>query len=90
MGIFDKIFGRESQQSSHHASVLYKGLTILPTPKQGSSGWSTEAIISDPENSEHSHHFIRADTSPTEDSAVELTISKCRILIDQKGPGIFS
>ena len=68
------------------AGVAYNGYTITPTPKKIPGGYSTEATITRDENH---HNFIRADTSPTRESATELIINKAKTMIDQQGEKIF-
>ncbi len=68
----------------------YQGFTIVPAPKEGTGGWSTEALISKSiEGETKTHHFIRADKTGSRDGAVELTLNKCRQTIDQLNDGIF-
>ena len=72
------------------ASVEYAGFEIIPRPRQVANGWSTEADIKKTIGGESKHHaFIRADTSPTRDTAIELIISKAKVLIEQRGDGVF-
>ena len=73
------------------AAIEYEGFNILPTPKKVNGGWSTEATISkEIDGVIQSHHFIRADTTSSQDGAIELTISKAKVMIDQVGDQMFS
>ncbi len=68
----------------------YKGYVIVPAPRQESGGWTTEATITrDTDGETRTHRFIRADRSTSRESALELTLSKCRQTIDQLGEQIF-
>ena len=91
MNFLKKLFGGGgSAPSKQHDTVVYEGFSITPTPNQSGNGWSTEATISKViDDEEKSHHFIRADSSSTEEGAVTLIISKCQVLIDQQGDRIF-
>ena len=81
--------GGESGGSKHEA-VDYQGYSIQPTPEQREGGWSTCGIISKTAGGEtRSHRFIRADTSASEQGAVELTLRKARQLIDEQGDKLF-
>lgn len=68
------------------AAVTYKGFEIQaePMPENGQfrvQGWITRAG--------QTHHFIRADLLPNHELCVTETLRKARVLIDQKGSGLF-
>jgi len=66
-------------------AVVHEGHTIVPTPKQGKSGWTTEGSIEREVNDEtESRHFIRAETHMERDQAVSHTIMKGRRIIDEE------
>jgi hypothetical protein len=89
---FKSLFGSENSKGSSQAEAIeYNGFSIQPTPKNVSNGWSTEAMITREIDGEtQTHHFIRADTTASQDGAIELTISKAKITIDQLGEKIFT
>ena len=91
-GFLKSIFGGGKSNGASQAETLeYNGFSIQPTPRNVNNGWSTEAIITKEIDGEvHTHHFIRADTTAEQGAAVELTLSKARITIDQLGDKIFS
>ena len=71
--------------------IEYKDFQIFTCPKEVAGGWSTEAkICKTVDGEEHTHHFIRADKTSTRDSAIELTLSKAKMTIDQVGDRLFS
>jgi len=90
-GLFKSLFGGSGSGSQKHiASVAYNGYTITPSPRQVKNGWSTEGKISRTIGGElKTHHFIRADTTGDLEGAIELTLSKSRMTIDQLGDRIF-
>ena len=89
-GLFKKRGGGSKEPVADPATD-YQGYRIIPAPREGSGGWSTEATITKViDGEEKSHHFIRADKSGSRDGAVELTLNKCRQTIDQLGDRIFS
>ena len=80
----------ESTSSPSAPAVEYKGFRIIPTPKNVTNGWSTEAQIEKETDGEtQNHHFIRADISSGKEGAADLAISKAKVMIDQQGDGIF-
>ncbi|MCA8967572.1 MAG: hypothetical protein KDC48_22015 [Planctomycetes bacterium] len=82
--------GGGSGGGSRHAAVEYEGYTIVPTPEQREGGWSTCGIISREVGGEtKEHRFVRADTSMSEQGAVDLTVQKARRLIDEQGENLF-
>ena len=92
--IIKKLFGGNSgnQPGPDQGPVVeYKGFEILPTPGKSGGGWSTAATISKSSDGEtKTHYFIRADTTSTREAAVELTVNKAKMCIDQIGDQIFS
>ncbi len=71
--------------------IEYQGCRIQPTPRQAKNGWTTEAIITREVDGEvQTHHFIRADTSPNQEGAIVLSVSKSKTTIDQVGDRLFS
>ena len=70
--------------------VEYEGFTIVATPRRAGSGWSTEGLIrKDVGGKAREVRFIRADTSPSRDAAVALSVGKARKIIDEQGERVF-
>ena len=70
--------------------VEYEGFTIVATPRRAGNGWSSEGRIRKEVGEETLEiHFIRADTSPSRDAAVTLSVSKARKIIDEQGERAF-
>jgi hypothetical protein len=91
--ILNKLFGSKNGSEPGEQSQVfeYKGFDILPTPSKSGGGWSTAATITKTSDGEtKTHYFIRADTTSTRDAAVELTINKAKMCIDQIGDQMFT
>ena len=70
--------------------VDHEGFTIVATPRRAGSGWSTEGRIrKEVGGAVKEIHFIRADTSPSRDAAVTLSVGKARKIIDEQGEQVF-
>ncbi|MFM2484249.1 HlyU family transcriptional regulator [Celerinatantimonas yamalensis] len=94
MGLFNSIKGlfnySQVNQSTEHESTDYQSFSIIPAPvaEQGQyrvAGYIRKSI----DDEQREHRFIRSDVCPSEQQAVELTISKCQTLIDQMGDKLF-
>ena len=71
--------------SSRQDAVTHEGHSIVPTPKQGQGGWTTEGLIAREVDGEtESRHFIRAETHVTREQAVSHTILKGQRIIDEE------
>ena len=80
--------GKGSENS--RPAVEYKGYNIVPTPRKGQGGWSTEGIISKEIDGEtRSEHFIRADMLMSEEAAADYSIGKAKKIIDEQGDRLF-
>ena len=94
INLFKKFLGGASAKEEPvqlEAPVEYKEFQIIVCSKQVSGGWTTEAKIQKTIDGEAlTHHFIRADKASTRDDAIELTLRKARITIDQVGDRLFS
>ncbi len=91
MKFFKSLFGGSGDEvPKEEEVVVYKGFNIQPAPKNAGNGWTTEAVISMEKDDETlTHHFIRADTTANREGAVQLTVSKAQVMIDQAGESIF-
>ncbi|WP_413699329.1 HlyU family transcriptional regulator [Psychromonas sp. KJ10-10] len=95
MGFFAKVagmFGSGEKSEPSYPSEEYKGLIITPKPLPDQGQYRIVAVIEKPTTESEEakqHQFIRSDTVASADSAVELTMLKCKTLIDQMGDKIF-
>ena len=78
--------GKEDEATnSRQDAVTHEGYTIVPTPKQGQGGWTTEGLIEREVDGEtESRHFIRAETHTVREQAVTHTILKGQRIIDEE------
>jgi hypothetical protein len=73
------------------AAVEYKGYRIRPTPYRADGHYQTAGVIEkDTPEGVKEHRFVRADTHPAHDGAVEFAIQKAKQIIDLQGDRIFS
>jgi hypothetical protein len=72
------------------APVEYKGYRIRPAPYRNNGQYQTAGIIEkdDPQGVKE-HRFVRADTHPTREAAIDFAISKAKQIIDLQGDRIF-
>ena len=92
LGFVKKLFGGgEGDREPEGAEpVEHDGFVIVATPRKANGGWSTEGRIRkviDGETKEA--YFIRADTSPTREAAITLSVGKARKIIDEQGERVF-
>jgi hypothetical protein len=97
MGFFTKLgqifTGSEQTEkaTSRYPSEEYKGFTITPQPIAAQGQFRVAAVIEKTLQGEvNQHQFIRSDTCISADQAAELSLSKCKVCIDQMGDNIFS
>ena len=70
--------------NSRQDAVTHEGHTIVPTPRKGQGGWTTEGLIEREVDGEtESSHFIRAETHMDREQAVSHTILKGQRIIDE-------
>ena len=71
--------------SSRQDAVTHEGHTIVPKPRQGQGGWTTEGLIErEVDGHMESRHFIRAETHMDREQAVTHTILKGQRIIDEE------
>jgi hypothetical protein len=80
--------GRETE--SEAPPVEYNGFRIRPNPYRAGGQYQTAGIIEkDGPEGVRQHRFIRADTHPSRDVAVEFTIMKAKQIVDLQGERMF-
>ena len=84
--------GGGAQEASPAAAVEYNGYRIKPAPYQTDGGvYQTAGTIEkDGPDGTREHRFVRADTHPSRDDAINFAISKAKQIIDLQGDRIFS
>ena len=71
-------------------AIPYNGFLIQPTPYARGGGYQTCGVITKEIGSEmKEHRFVRAETHPSRDAAVEFSLAKARQLIDEQGDRLF-
>ncbi|NDU99589.1 HlyU family transcriptional regulator [Pseudoroseicyclus tamaricis] len=89
MSLFSKLFGGGGKGESPAAAAepdMHEGFAIYPEPIREGSKWRIAARI---EKDGKTHQLIRADTLETEEAAVQASLGKARLMIDQMGERIF-
>lgn len=93
MGFLKKItqlFSVEPTPAMVFPTTEYKGFCITPQPMAEGGQFRVAGIIKKGEGEDlKQHHFIRSDTNGDVQKTAELTLLKCKILIDQVGAGMF-
>lgn len=70
---------------SREQAIEYQGCTIVPTPRKGANGWTTEGDIEQEVDGEvHSEHFIRAEAHTDREQAINHSIAKAKRIIDEQ------
>jgi hypothetical protein len=92
MSWLKKIFGGGNEgAASGGPAQEYKGFSIVATPIKEGGQWRLAGTISkDIGGAVKEHKFIRADLFSSKDEAVQFTVSKAQLIIDQSGDSIFS
>ncbi|WP_421780883.1 HlyU family transcriptional regulator [Kiloniella litopenaei] len=99
MSFFSKIFGLSSMDKEKakpkDEPVMYEGYAIVPSPDKAESGqWRLSGYIKklgeNPDDPEMERFFLRADTFPSREEAVEFTVRKGRQIIDEQGKRLFA
>ena len=76
----------EKEPTESQEGVEYKGFTIYATPRRKGSEWMTMGVITKEIDGEtRRHEFIRVDTHPSKDAAVEFSLVKARQIVDEQG-----
>ncbi|MEH6632785.1 MAG: HlyU family transcriptional regulator [Halopseudomonas aestusnigri] len=99
MSLFSKLFGgskaKEPVAPQREEPVLYKGLSIRAEPGKADNGqWRLSGyIVKASEGEEHNdmeRYFLRADTFPSREEAVDFSLRKGRQIIDEQGDRLFA
>ena len=71
--------------------VEYKGYRIRPVPYRTDGQYQTAGIIDkDTPDGVKQHRFVRADTHPSREAAVDFAIAKAKQIIDLQGDRMFA
>ncbi len=94
MSFFKKLFGGGNDKSTPVAKTEepfdYKGYLIIAAPMPDSGQFRVAGSISKDIGGEVKiHKFIRADVFADRDAAIQATIRKAQLIVDQSGDMIF-
>jgi len=97
-GFFSKLFGGGNDNAPKSVErsepESYDGLQVVAAPEPEGEQWRLSGFIIKPAEGEGAEdlerQFIRADTFPTRDDAVEWSLKKGRQIIDERGKRLFA
>ena len=82
--------GAGESDASTGPAIEYKGYRIRPAPYRTNGQYQTAGVIEkDTPEGVKEHRFVRADTHPSRESAIEFAIAKAKQIIDLQGDRIF-
>ena len=88
MSLLSKLFG--SKAASQPEPEEHNDFLIFPDPVKESGGYRIAARIEKEIDGEvKTHHMIRADTYQSKETAIEASLAKAKLFIDQVGDGVF-
>lgn len=89
MSLLARLFGKATPKAPE--PVLHKDCRIFPEPQKAPGGFRVAARIEkDFDGITKTHNLIRSDIHAGQDDAVEASIAKAKLAIDQLGDTIFS
>ncbi|MDV7145011.1 HlyU family transcriptional regulator [Tropicimonas sp. TH_r6] len=89
MSILSRLFGGGGGKPAAEPEI-YKGFNVFPEPIKEAGGYRVAARIEKEIDGEvKTHQLIRADVCQSETDAQEISANKAKILIDEKGDGVF-
>jgi hypothetical protein len=87
--LWSRLFGGGSAAPAGEP-VEYNGYRIRPAPYPSKGQFQTSGIIEKEVAGElKEHRFVRAETHPSRDQAIEFSIAKAKQIIDEQGERIF-
>lgn len=92
MSLFSKLFGGGGGGSSapEPEAIDYHGFAVTPSPiREGNRYRISAKIVKEVDGETKTHTLIRADTIDDLETAVEASLGKAKMLIDQQGDRLF-
>jgi hypothetical protein len=92
LGFLRGIFkgGGQARPEMDVEPVEHEGFTVRPTPMRDGSSWRVCGEISmEVDGALRTHRFLRADTFPERQAAIDTTILKARRIIEERGAKLF-
>ncbi len=92
---FSKLFGGSSSkapgESKRSDPISYNDLTIQAAPEEAGDQWRLAGyIIKQVDDAALERKFLRADTFPSRDEAIEYSVRKAKQIIDEQGARLFA
>jgi hypothetical protein len=89
--LWDRLMGARAGAEEVAAQMVeYKGYRIRPAPYQSGSQYQTAGTIEKEfPTGPKEHRFVRAESHPSRDDAIEFSVLKARQIIDQQGDRMF-
>jgi hypothetical protein len=88
MAFWSKWFGSSPDaQAGADKTLEYNGYLIEPRPYKDGGQWQLAGRIS---KDGKVHDFVRADKFSSKDEAIDIALSKGRLIIDQSGDRMFA
>jgi hypothetical protein len=85
-----RLAGGPAANEAEAPAVEYNGFRIRPNPYRTGGQYQTAGTIEkDGPDGVRQHRFVRADTHPSREVAVEFTVMKARQIIDLQGERMF-
>lgn len=89
MNFLSRLFGKAPAKAPE--PILHKDCRIFPEPQKAPGGFRVAARIEkDFAGTTKTHHLIRSDVHAGEDEAVDASIGKAKLAIDQLGDTLFA
>lgn len=89
MSLLSRLFGGGGGKPEAEPET-YKGFNIFAEPIKEAGGFRVSARIEKEVDGElKSHSLIRADVCQLQQDALEISLSKAKVLIDEKGERLF-
>ena len=88
-GLWSRLTGATTAETAADP-IEYKGYRIRPTPYPSRGAYQTAGTIEKQVGGElKEHSFVRAETHPSRDQAIEFSIAKAQQIIDEQGERMF-
>jgi len=88
-GLWSRLTGGRTAEPAADP-IEYKGYRIRPTPYPSRGAYQTSGTIEKQVGGElKEHSFVRAETHPSRDQAIEFSIAKAQQIIDEQGERMF-
>jgi len=85
LSLFRSTAGRD-EPAEAAATERYEGFELQARPRREGSLWRVAGRIRRPDDTEGPYHdFIRVDTTNSRDEAVQLSLTKARQIVDERG-----